>query len=143
MHISLPSSMSLFILSVLLLCKPHLKSFFFRAGICFEQVGNLTGVFIFTAFYLGFVQFSATSGGCSAGQRLPDPPLRAAFRWHGLTVGLLTILCVLTTVIFIREQKGTSEYEALCIHVWLLFCRGSPLKQNGGFVQRSERYLWI
>ena len=74
-------------------------------GICFEQLGVLIGVYIFTGFYLGLVQFSESSD-CDNGQRVPDPQRRAVYRWHALTIGLLLVLCVLVTTITATEQKG-------------------------------------
>ena len=77
------------------------------AGICFEQLGMIVGIYVFTGFYLGLVQFSSSSD-CDGGQRVPDPQARAAYRWHALTIAFLTVLCILITTLTAREQKGGS-----------------------------------
>lgn len=80
---------------------------FLLAGICVEQIGTMLGVYIFTAYYLGLVQFSDSSDCGGTGKRKPDPIKRAAYRWHALTIGVLVVVCVFTTFITVREQKGT------------------------------------
>ena len=77
-------------------------------GVCVELSGTVVGIGIFTAFYLGLVQLnSSASAGCnSSGQRVPNAQLRAAYQWHGLTVGLLIILCVFITVVSVKEEEG-------------------------------------
>ena len=71
----------------------------------FELSGVAVGVLIFTAFYVGLVQFSVSEE-CHAGLRVPDPQTRAAYRGHGLTIALLLVICLLVTLVSVREQKG-------------------------------------
>ena len=75
------------------------------AGICLELTGTVIGICIFTAFYLGLVQFSNVQQ-CEAGQREPDPMIRAAYQWHALTIGILVVICFFITVVSIKEQEG-------------------------------------
>ena len=77
---------------------------------CFEVAGTLLGILIYTVFYLGFVS-TTDSEECVSGERVPEPLKRAAYRYHGLTVGVLIFLCILVTFLGIKEQKG-ALYES-------------------------------
>ncbi len=74
---------------------------------CFEVAGTIIGVFVYTAYYLGLV--SSSTADCDDGQRVPDYELRAAYRWHALTLGILTVIFVFVTFIGVREQKGAYQ----------------------------------
>ena len=93
-------------------------------GMCFEVGGTIVGVFVYTAYYLGLVTQSDV---CEDGRRLPDPNLRAAYRWHALTLGVILLFCISTTVIGVREQKGMYVYRG----GWRYACVG---EQGGMYV---------
>ena len=76
---------------------------------CFEVAGTVIGIFVYTAYYLGLVTSSTQD--CDSGERVPDSDERAAFRWHGLTLGILVVVFVFVTFIGIAEQKGTLSKE--------------------------------
>lgn len=71
----------------------------------FEVLGTLLGILIYTVYYLGFVHIA--DGDCIPGEkREGDPATRAAYRYHGLTLGILIFLFILTTFLGVREQQG-------------------------------------
>ena len=71
---------------------------------CFEIAGTLLGVVVYTVFYTSLVHDKEE--GCNDGERQPDSAMRAAFRYHALTLGVLTLVFVLVTFIGVREQQG-------------------------------------
>ena len=71
---------------------------------CFEVAGTLLGIGVYTVFYTILVQ--SKDEDCSDGQRQPDKAMRATFRYHALTLGILTFFFILTTFIGVREQQG-------------------------------------
>ena len=76
------------------------------AGMCFEILGTVIGVFVYTMYYLGLANSSTDSCQRSSEEREPDSSLRAAYRWHGLTLGCFAIIFVFVTFITVREQSG-------------------------------------
>ncbi len=70
---------------------------------CFEVSGTILGVFVYTVYYLGLTEVADS---CDSGGRKPNQSLRAAYQWHGLTLGVLTVVFVFVTFIGVREQKG-------------------------------------
>ena len=71
----------------------------------FEVLGTLLGILVYTVYYLGFVHVSNKE--CSdSEQREGDPAVRAAYRYHALTLGVLIFFFILTTFLGVREQKG-------------------------------------
>lgn len=73
-------------------------------GMCFEVAGTLLGISVYTVFYTSLVHNKDDS--CSNGERQPDQDMRATFRYHALTLGVLTFFFILTTFIGVREQQG-------------------------------------
>ena len=73
---------------------------------CFEVAGTLLGIGVYTVFYTSLVQNKKED--CSDGERQPDEAMRATFRYHALTLGVLTFFFILTTFIGVREQQGQS-----------------------------------
>ena len=76
-------------------------------GMCFEVAGTLIGVLVYTAYYIGLA--SSSTADCDEGERVPDLDMRAAFRWHGLTLGILVVVFVFVTFIGVKEQNGTAK----------------------------------
>lgn len=85
---------------------------------CFEVSGTILGVLVYTAYYLGL----ATRSDCVEGERTPDNSLRAAYRWHALTLSVLIVIFVFTTFVGVREQKG--QYS-----VWEMGVENSPMSE--------------
>ena len=84
----------------------------------------MVGVFVYTAYYLGLV--GSSNSGCEGegGKRQSDPDLRAAYHFHSLTLGLITVACIFTTFITVREQKGESHSVRCPKLVQLVPCKG-------------------
>ena len=73
---------------------------------CFEVAGTITGILVYTLYYIGL---SSESVDCKDGNRVPDTSLRAVYRWHALTLSVLTIIYVFITVVGVREQEGMKQ----------------------------------
>ena len=73
---------------------------------CFEVLASILGVGIYTIFFVAFVHVQDKGEGCDNGQREPDIGHRRAYRYHALLLGILIVICVFTTFIGVREQKG-------------------------------------
>ena len=71
---------------------------------CFEVAGTLLGILVYTVFYISFNHNKEED--CNNDVRLPDPDMRATFRYHALTLGILIFFFILTTFIGVREQQG-------------------------------------
>ena len=68
-------------------------------------MSTLIGIGIYTLFYTIFV-VGGVEDDCDAEVRVPSQSQRAAFQWHALFLGCLTVVFVSITVIFVREQEG-------------------------------------
>ena len=53
-----------------------------------------------------FIVYSKEEDDCSAGQREPSLPSERAYRYHAITLGVLTVAFITTTLVTVREQKG-------------------------------------
>lgn len=71
---------------------------------CFEVAGTLLGIVVYTVFYTSLVHDKDED--CDDGERQPDRAMRATFRYHALTLGVLTFFFILTTFLGVREQQG-------------------------------------
>ena len=71
---------------------------------CFEVAGTLLGIAVYTVFFVSLVHDKKDD--CDDGDRQPDPEMRATFRYHALTLGILTFFFILTTFLGVREQQG-------------------------------------
>ena len=87
---------------------------------CFEVIGTILGIVVFTLYYVLFVQDTKEER-CEEGEREPDQSERRAYRYHALTLGIILIACIVTTFLGVREQKGGVRLLAsavgLCINV--------------------------
>ena len=92
---------------------PQKKNSLSLSGMCFEVTGTLLGIGVYTVFYTILVQDKVED--CSDGERQPDKAMRATFRYHALTLGILTFFFILTTFIGVREQQGqlVSRFRAV------------------------------
>ena len=68
--------------------------------------------------YMFVVVYSKEEDDCSAGQREPSLPSERAYRYHAITLGVLTVAFITTTLVTVREQKGGQ---------WLFCIRGNTL----------------
>lgn len=96
--------------------KPGSSLALIRAGVCFEQIGNVMGVLIFLLYYLGLVQFSEDSS-CSTGERLPNQHERAAYRWAALTLAVVIVVSIAITTLTIQEQEGARLRPLWCMQI--------------------------
>ncbi len=72
---------------------------------CFEVLGTILGILIYTAYFVGFVGDSSEQR-CEGGVREPDENQRRAYRYHAVTLGVIVIVCTTITFLGVREQKG-------------------------------------
>jgi Na+/melibiose symporter-like transporter len=70
----------------------------------FEVIGTLLGIGIYTIYFTAFVH-TKEEDDCSAGQREPSLPSERAYRYHAITLGVLTVAFITTTLVTVREQK--------------------------------------
>lgn len=77
----------------------------------------MVGVLVYTAYYFGLVGFSNSGCEGEGNIRESDPDLRAAYHFHALTLGIVIIICIFTTFVTVREQKGESYYMQGWVHI--------------------------
>jgi Na+/melibiose symporter-like transporter len=70
----------------------------------FEVLGTLVGIGVYTAYFSGFVQGKKAS--CDGGVRERDIDLERTYRYHAVTLAILTVVFVTITLVTVREQKG-------------------------------------
>ncbi len=76
-----------------------------HAGMCFEVLGTIIGIVVYTVHYAAFVQ-DTTEQKCDDGEREPDESVRRAYRYHAVTLGVILIVCIVIVFLGVREQKG-------------------------------------
>ncbi len=76
-----------------------------NAGMCFEVLGVILGVGIYTFYFVGFVETTEEEE-CGGATREPNENQRRAYLYHAITVGVILIACILTTFLGVREQEG-------------------------------------
>ncbi len=75
------------------------------AGMCFEVMGTILGILVYTAYYIIFVG-DRNEQKCDDGEREPDQSERTAYTSHSITLGIILIICIIITFLGVREQQG-------------------------------------
>ena len=86
-----------------------------RVGMCFEVAGTLLGIVVYTIFFVSLVHNKEED--CNNEDRQPDHEMRATFRYHALTLGVLTFFFILTTFLGVREQQGQLYHPNGSVHI--------------------------
>ena len=98
---------------------------FFGLRVCLLFVLFTSEYFLLFLFTSKFCYHRERESSCDGGVRERDVDLERTYRYHAVTLGVLTVVFITTTLVTIKEQNGNFFLVGLCfLHVL------SPLFQH-------------